>query len=90
MKDDNYFKEQRKKGDKLNLGELVEIVDDISAKSMTLFFEKDKLGSIHAIIKHGINNHIMYKIQKLYNLDLISVNPHDEEHLELILDYTGE
>ena len=85
MKDDQYFKTQRNVEDKLNLGELIEIVDDISAKSITLFFEENKLNSISAIIKSGINNHIMYKIQKLYNLDLISVSPNDEEHLELFL-----
>jgi hypothetical protein len=89
MKDDNYFKEQRKKEDKLNLGELPEIVEDLEATSITLFFEDKKPTSLNVIMKGGINSHMMYKIQKLYNLDLITVSPVDEERVEVNLRYIG-
>ena|ERR1044072_1224906 len=117
MIDDNYFKEQRKKEDKLNLGEILEIADDISALKMTLYFDRKewqdemelskdgmkiksykratvddklKLRSIHAIIKHGIGSHLMFKLQKLYNLDINHVDPSDDETLEISMNYLGE
>ena len=90
MRDDKYF-EQRDPKNSLDFGELDELLDDINCRNVTLNFDrKHKLTYMSFYCDGGINAHMMYKIQKLYNLDIINIDPYDEESIKIGCQYSGD
>ena len=75
----------------LDFGELDELLDDISCRNVTLDFDKSgKLKHMIAYKKGGLNDHIMDKMRELYDLDVVVIDPSDEDKLRLVFEYRGE
>jgi hypothetical protein len=79
---------QRK--DSLDFGELDEILDDLSSKQVSINFDSNrKLKSIFVYSDSMINNHIIDKMKKLWNLNFQYAEPEDDV-LKMLFAYNGE
>lgn len=81
---------QRDENSSLDFGELDELLDDVSSKTIHLHFSGNKYAPITVVVymQGGIDDHIIDKMKKLYNLQFITAEPEDDE-LRVMFHYTG-